>query len=205
MKGTKQSGGELGEMAYKKAHCEVCEPHAQSEGSLFNMTQVLSAPMSKVVRVYDPSRNPPEWNALLKDSQVAVFIEDGHKELPLGGAEPTCEIFENLPSAEAHCKELVRQNPELRCSIFDQNGRGREPLAVYEDPKLVNRELSIRFRRWSSAALMIAAVALISYDWRSDFERMWPSVLAWKFVTTALVFITWETVLILQRRIKRRR
>ena len=168
------------------------------------MTQVLSATMSKVVRVYDPTRKPPEWNALLNQSQVAVFVEDGQKELPAGGAEPTCEIFDDLPSAETHCKELVRQNPKLRCSIFDHNGRGGEPLAVYESPELLNRELSIHFRRWSAAALMIAAVVLIWYDWRSDFERMWPSVLGWKFVTTALVFITWEAVLILQRRIKRR-
>jgi len=167
------------------------------------MTQVLSATMSKVVRVYDPNRNPPNWNALLNDSQVAVFVEDGYKELPLGGTEPTCEIFDDLTTAEAHCKELIQQNPRLRCLIFDHNGRGTDPLAVYESPKLLNRELSIRFRRWSSAALMIAAVVLIWYDWRSDFERMWPSVLAWKFVTTALVFITWEAVLILQRRLKR--
>lgn len=160
--------------------------------------------MSKVVRVYDPNRNPPEWNALLSDSQVAVFVEDGHKELPAGGADPTCEIFDDLAAAEAHCKELIQQNPRLRCLIFDHTGRAN-PLAIYESPKLLNRELSTRFRRWSSAALVIAAILLIWYDWRSDFERMWPSVLAWKFVTTALVFITWEAVLILQRKLKRRR
>jgi len=159
--------------------------------------------MSKVVRVYDPSRNPPEWNALLSDSQVAVFVEDGQKELPIGGAEPTCEIFDDLAAAEAHCKELIQRNARLRCLIFNHKGRAN-PLAIYESPKLLNRELSIRFRRWSSAALMIAALVLIWYDWRSDFERMWPSVLAWKFVTTALVFITWESVLILQRRVNRR-
>lgn len=167
------------------------------------MTQVLSVPMPKVVRVYDARRNPPDWNALLSDSQVAVFVEDGHKELPLGGAEPTCEIFDDLPAAEAHCKELIQQNPKLRCLIFDHNGRAN-PLATYESSKLLNRELSVHFRRWSSAALMVTALVLIWYDWRSDFERMWPSVLAWKFVTTALVFITWEGVLILQRRLKRR-
>jgi len=44
--------------------------------------------MSKVVRLYDPIRNPPEWNELLKASQVAVFVEDAHRELPLGGSEP---------------------------------------------------------------------------------------------------------------------
>ena len=162
--------------------------------------------MSKVVTVYDPKRNPPDWNALLDASEVAVFVEDGEREFPLGGSptEPTCEIFDDLTAAEVHCKRLVEQNPKLRCLVFDRNGRGGNPLAIYEGPKLANRELTTRFRRWSSAAMITAAVVLIWYDWRSDFERMWPSVLAWKFATTALVFVTWEAVLILQRRLKRR-
>ena len=159
--------------------------------------------MSKVVRVYDPNRNPPEWNALLTASQVAVFLEDGHKELPLGGAEPTCEIFDDLLAAEAHCRQLDQQNPRLRCLVFDHNGRGGNPLATYESPKLGRRELTTGFRRWSAAAMITAAIVLIWYDWRSDFERMWPSVLAWKLVTTALVFITWEAVLLVQRMLKR--
>jgi len=40
------------------------------------MTQVPFAPMSKVVRVCDSNRNPPEWNALLNAREVAVFVED---------------------------------------------------------------------------------------------------------------------------------
>lgn len=171
---------------------------------MFNMTQGPSATMSKVVRVYDPKRNPPEWNALLNGSQVAVFVEDAHRELPLGGSEPTCEIFDDLGTAEVHCKQLIEQNATLRCVVFDRNGRGGSSLATYESPKLSSRELTTRFRRWSSTLMITSAAWLIWYDWRSDFERMWPSVLAWKFVTTALVFITWEAVLIAQRRLKRR-
>ena len=161
--------------------------------------------MSKVVRTYDPNRNPPEWNRLLNQSQVAVFVEDGDRELPLGGAEPTCEIFDDLAQAEIHCQQLIEQDSRLRCLVFDRNGRGGNPLATFESPKLGRRELTSRFRRWSSTAMMTAAVLLIWYDWRSDFERMWPSVLAWKFVATALVFITWEAVLWLQPRLKRQR
>lgn len=159
--------------------------------------------MSKVVLVYDPNRDPQEWNELLNGSQVAVFVEDAHRELPLGGSEPTCEIFDDLQAAEEHCKHLTERDPTLRCLVFDRNGRGGDPLATYESPKFRTRELTVRFRRWSAAAMITAAVLLIWLDWRSDFERMWPSVLAWKFVTTALVFITWEAVLIVQRRLKR--
>lgn len=63
---------------------------------------------------------------------------------------------------------------------------------MIESPNLRTRELTGRFRRWFSSALIVASVLLICIDWRSDFERMWPSILAWKFLTTALVFITWE-------------
>jgi len=159
--------------------------------------------MSKVVRIYDPKRNPAEWHQLLNASQVAVFVEDGDRELPLGGSEPTCEIFDDLSQAAIHCQQLIEQNAKLRCLVFDHNGRGGNPLATYESPALGRRELTSRFRRWSSAAMMSAAILLIWHDWRSDFERMWPSVLAWKFVATALVFITWEAVLWLQPRLKR--
>src|SRR5438477_32777 len=108
------------------------------------MTQVPSRTMSKVVRIYDPKRNPTEWNQLLNASQVAVFVEDGDRELPLGGSEPTCEIFDDLSHAQIHCQKLIEQNSKLRCLVFDRNGRGGNPLATYEGPKLGGRELPFR-------------------------------------------------------------
>lgn len=163
--------------------------------------------MSRVVRVYDPARNPPEWNRLLKGTEVAVFTEDAVSEQPIGleGQVPTCEIFDDISSAEGHCKEVVAGNLKLRCMVFDSNGRTGDPLAVYENPNLRTGEISGRFRRWSSATMVTAAVVLIWIDWRSDFEKMWPSILAWKFVTTALVFITWESVLFVQKVLAKRR
>jgi hypothetical protein len=64
---------------------------------------------------------------------------------------------------------------------------------------LRTREMSGPFRRWFSSFLIVASVLLIWIDWRSDFERMWPSILAWKLITTALVFITWEAALLTQK------
>ena len=162
--------------------------------------------MTRVVRVYDPHRDPPEWNRLLRGSEVAVFTEDANAELPATNSlrEPTCEIFDDLSAAEVHCKALVASNLKLRCLVFDARGRGGEPIGVYVNPKLRTNEISGRFRRWISAALITIAVLLIWFDWRSEFDRMWPSVLAWKFVTTALVFITWEAVLLAQKILAKR-
>jgi len=89
--------------------------------------------------------------------------------------------------------------------IFDSKGRGSDPIAVYENPKLRTGEISGPFRRCSSAAMITAAVVPIWIDWRRDFEKMWPSILAWKFVTTALVFVTWESVLIVPKLLDKRR
>jgi len=40
---------------------------------------------------------------------------------------------------------------------------------------------------------------------RSEFERMWPSVMAWKFLTSAIVFITLEGLILVRLRLKQRR
>ena len=163
--------------------------------------------MSRTVRVYDPSRDPPEWQQLLRGSEVAVFTEDAHGDIPTKDAAgmPTCEIFDDIRTAEVHCNAMIATNPSLRCLVFDSTGRGGDPIATFQSPKLRTGELSSRFRRWFSALMITSAVVLIWLDWRSDFERMWPSILAWKFVTTALVFITWESVLVVQRMLARRR
>jgi hypothetical protein len=163
--------------------------------------------MPKVVVVYDPKRKPPEWNLLLTEAEVAVFIEHAASEVPVTGAagQPTCEIFEDLASAEIRCREIVARDPHLRCLVFDHRGRGLDPIALFESPVVQRRELGKAFRRWSTAVMLSTATVLIWLDWRSDFERMWPSILAWKLVTTALIFITWELALLTEKYIRSRR
>src|SRR5689334_17535699 len=162
--------------------------------------------MPKTVRVYDPKRNPPEWNHLLIGSQVTVFAEDAYSETPAADAvgQATCEIFDDLETAETHCRELAAHDANTRYVIFDRRGRGSEPLAIIESPKLRTGAITGSFRRWFSLGLIVASVLLIWLDWRSDFERMWPSILAWKLITTALVFITWEAALLAQRYLAKR-
>jgi hypothetical protein len=158
--------------------------------------------MSSVIRVYDPKRTPPEWNGLLRGSEVAVFKEHALTGMPLNDTEEdaTCIIFADLASARTDCEKLVAENPDVRCTVFDARGKGSDPLAIYDHPRAHRHELTGRFRRWCVGILMIASLLLIWLDWRSDFVRMWPSVLAWKFVTTALVFIVWEFTLWVEKR-----
>ena len=73
-----------------------------------------------------------------------------------------------------------------------------------EKPKLRTREITGAFRRWFSATLIGASIALIWLDWRSNFERMGPSIFAWKLIATALVFVTWELALVAQKFLAKR-
>src|SRR5215469_12884635 len=106
--------------------------------------------VSRSVRVYDPHRKPPEWNRLLQGPEVAVFTEDAASQQPIGADSegPTCEIFDDIQSAELYSRALVAANSKLRCMIFDGNGRAGDPIALYENPKLRTGEISGAFRRW---------------------------------------------------------
>jgi len=81
--------------------------------------------ISKIVRVYDPKRIPPEWHRLLTGSQVAVFAQDAHAEVPAAdeNGEATCEIFDALELAESHCRRLVSERASIRYLMFDNRGK----------------------------------------------------------------------------------
>ena len=93
---------------------------------------------------------------------------------------------------------------EFRYLMFESCGRGGEPLATVESLELHTPKVTGHFRRWFSSAPIVASVLSIWIDWRSDSERVSPSILAWKLITTALVFIPWEAAPLAQKYAERR-
>jgi hypothetical protein len=51
----------------------------------------------------------------------------------------------------------------------------------------------------------VGSLILIWFDWRVDFDRQWPSILASKLLVTSAVFLVWELALIAEKALARRR
>jgi hypothetical protein len=149
----------------------------------------------KEISIYDPHRNPPNWTELLASSQYAVFQHDTRTGLhlsPAGALNETCLVFESLEEARSYCAARVEQSPEVTCEIFDQTGRATGPIDTYVHQSVALAQGS-HFRSRFFWAHIMTALGIIGLliDWRSDFDRMWPTILGLKFLTLAILFYAW--------------
>ena len=149
----------------------------------------------KEVAIYDPQRTPSNWTELLAASQYAVCQHDTRTGLhlsPSGALNETCLVFNNLEDARTYCAERVEQAPEVTCEIFDQSGRGTAPVDTYVHQSVVTAQRSTFRSRFFWAHIMTAlGIIGLLIDWRSDFVRMWPTILGLKFLTLAILFYAW--------------
>jgi hypothetical protein len=162
------------------------------------------------VAVYDARRVPPNWSELLLPSQVAVFQEDALTGIVidadgLASSVPKCLVFDSLDEARSYCRARNAEMPRLQLAIYDSRGRGADPLAIFGELKGGTHELTSPFRRAVACACLVASLILIWFDWRVDFDRQWPSILASKLLVTSAVFLVWELALIAEKALARRR
>ena len=149
----------------------------------------------KEILIYDPRRTPPNWTELLAPSQYAVFQHDTRTGLhlsPGGALNETCLVFDTLEEARGYCAARVEQAPEVTCEIFDHNGRAKAPIDTYVHQSVATAQRSVFRSRffWAHIMIVLAIVGLL-IDWRSDFVRMWPTILGLKFLTLAILFYAW--------------
>jgi hypothetical protein len=149
----------------------------------------------KEVAIYDPKRKPPNWTELLAPSQYAVFQHETKTERhvsPTGTFSETCLIFDTLEEAKSYCVARVDQEPDITCEIFDQSGRANAPIEGYVHRSVEIKQRSVFRSRFFWAHIMTAlAIVGLLIDWRSDFVRMWPTILGLKFLTLAILFYAW--------------
>ena len=149
----------------------------------------------KEIPIYDPRRTPANWTELLAPSQYAVFQYDTRTGLhlsPAGALKETCLIFDTLDEARSYSAARVEQKPEVTCEIFDQAGRAKAPVETYVNRSVATAQRSVFRSRffWANIMIMLGIVGLL-IDWRSDFVRMWPTILGLKFFTLAILFYAW--------------
>lgn len=149
----------------------------------------------KEVAIYDPHRTPSNWTDLLSATQYAVFQHDTRTGLhlsPAGALNETCLVFDTLDEARSYCTARVEQAPDVTCEIFDHKGLARAPIDTYVHQSVVLAQRSYFRSRFFWAHIMTAlGIIGLLIDWRSDFVRMWPTILGLKFLTLAILFYVW--------------
>jgi hypothetical protein len=156
------------------------------------------------IKVYDDSREPRDWNALLSPSQCAVFFRRWGSEAPLSseGApfarfrDTTFLLFDSLEDARHFCEAKVQQHADLCCEIFDRTGKARPPLMVVVHPQNVSRDefslTSVRKRNVAAALLVLTGIVLVWWDWRIGWWLVAPTYIGLTMILVALRLLHWN-------------
>jgi hypothetical protein len=147
-------------------------------------------PLMKIVRVFDPNRQPPNWTDIIRPGQFVAFSKhiDSGAPCDTGGVpfelaeSVACIIFDNLAEAEAFCTERVLRVPTLRFDVFESTGRTQPPLLTVVHPSRIatldGNPRSARINKWASIVLVIAAPILFWIDWwKYDGLLILPTIL----------------------------
>ena len=156
-------------------------------------------------KVYDKTRQPADWTSLVGPTQCAAFLKDVKTANPLAtdGSEIThlgdCRflLFDHLEEARAFCEAQVQRYPFMCCEIFDAEGKAKPPLLAIMHPSAARKnELSptwVKRRKVIAIASLVAAGVLFVADWRSEYELLWPSLLAVNLLPLGLRLLYWNT------------
>jgi hypothetical protein len=157
------------------------------------------------VKVYDPARQPRNWNELLARSQCAVFFKRIDSEAPLSPSGATVArfrdctflLFDSLEEARRVCEAKVRDYPFMRCEIFDWRGKAQPPLLTIVHPDIAQKDelsaQSVRRRKILAIFLFIAAVPLFVLDHRSGGFLVLPTFLGLTMILAGLRLLYWNT------------
>jgi len=156
-------------------------------------------------KVYDKTRQPAEWTSLVGPTQCAVFLKDLETANPLAtdgsaiGHLSNCRflLFDHLADARDYCEAQVQRYPSMCCEIFDAQGKAKPPLLVIINANAARKdELGptwVKRRKVMAIASLVAALTLFIADWRSEFELLWPSLLAVNLLPLGLRLLYWNS------------
>jgi hypothetical protein len=103
------------------------------------------------IRLYDPDRTFSHWTEIVRKDQYVVFICDARSQVPRdadgrpfsaadGSETPPCAaLCEDAAEAGNFARAVVARHPDLRCGIYDSEGKSRPPLETIHDPSVRDR------------------------------------------------------------------
>jgi hypothetical protein len=157
------------------------------------------------IKVYDNTRQPRDWNALLTPSQCAVFFKRIDSQVPLSSdgtplhrfRDCTFLLFDSLEDARRLCEAKVQQYPHMCCEIYDSKGKALPPILVVEHPSVTEKDelsaASVRKRRTIAVLLFLAALPLFWWDWRGGNALIVPTYLGFTMILSGLRVLYWNS------------
>jgi hypothetical protein len=161
-------------------------------------------PSFQEFKVYDDTRHPRDWNALLAPAQCAVFFKDAENSCPLSPAgaviprfrDCTFLRFDSAEEARQFCEAKVRQFPRMSCEVFDYEGRAKPPLFVVVHPSAAGDDdlsgTSVHRRKIAAIACFIGAVPLFVWDWRARGALILPTFFGINMILFGLRLLYWN-------------
>jgi hypothetical protein len=150
----------------------------------------------QVLKLYDPRRSPASWTEIIRPGQFVAFAKDADSELPCDAegqpvevTEANCMVFDGFEEARRFCEERAGRFPHLCFEIFDDAGRTKPPLLVVVSPgrehALKGDPRSLRRRRLIAILLLLGALPLFWWDWRTSGTLIVPTLLGINMIVIA--------------------
>ena len=154
------------------------------------------------VTVYDPVRRPASWMEIVQPGQYAAFLSDVETgtEVTEDGSYVAssllscCLLFDSLEEAEQYCCTKVEELPNLRCDVFDSQGRANPPVATFANRrhqhKLDSPAESRRLMLWGTVAFA-ASLPLFWFAWARRGEAWIAAFFGMQLVFAGLRILHW--------------
>ena len=154
------------------------------------------------LRLFDPQRKPANWMGHIREGEFALFFKDANssQEMKADGSyaesaeESTCLVAGSLDEALDFAEARVDASPQMRCDIFDHQGKANPPLAsiVHQDRKGQENTEALGWKRirWG-IVLVPLGVPLIVYDYVHDWALFLPAFIGINLIAAGARMIVW--------------
>jgi len=155
------------------------------------------------VLLYDAKRRPASWMEIIQPGQYAVFHKDAHTEIETNsegkylpsGAPSTCLIFNSLPEVKSYCQARVQQFRNLRCEVYDSEGKAKPPLAILLNPEIAKTleesPAGAKRKIVTGVALMVLSIPLFIWDWKGGWDLILPTLAGINMVFIGFRILLW--------------